>query len=167
VAADAKRGSLADVDIPAIPQPDDAAMLAGTPVGRRANGKAYGKPSARAATKAAPKAGGRRPEAVVPLPAFPADEGGPTGRDFDGFRDEAEAEESVSGVLPMQMVGDGPLVVREKFHASRPMTIDEALLEMELVGHDFFAYHDSQCGKFSVIYRRHGYDYGVIRLVDK
>ena len=167
VAADAKRGSLADVDIPAIPPPDDAAMLAGTPVGRRANGKAYGKSSARAATKAAPKPGGRRPESVVPLPAFPADEGGPTGRDFDGFRDEAEAEESVSGVLPMQMVGDGPLIVREKFHTSRPMTIDEALLEMELVGHDFFAYHDSQCGKFSVIYRRHGYDYGVIRLVDK
>lgn len=167
VAADGKRGSLADVDIPAIPQPDDAAMLAGTPVGRRANGKAHGKPSARAATKAAPKPGGRRPEAVVPLPAFPADEGGPTGRDFDGFRDEAEAEETVSGVLPIQMVGDGPLVVREKFHASRPMTIDEALLEMELVGHDFFAYHDSQCGKFSVVYRRHGYDYGVIRLVDK
>jgi ribosomal subunit interface protein len=167
VAADAKRGSLADVDIPAIPPPDDAAMLAGTPVGRRANGKAYGKSSARTATKAAPKPGGRRPEAVVPLPAFPADEGGPTGRDFDGFRDEAEAEETVSGVLPMQMVGDGPLVVREKFHASRPMTIDEALLEMELVGHDFFAYRDSQCGKFSVIYRRHGYDYGVIRLVDK
>lgn len=164
----AETAALADVDIPAIPQPDDAAMLAGTPVGRRANGKAYGKSSARAATKAAPKpGGGRRPEAVVPLPAFPADEGGPTGRDFDGFRDEAEAEESVSGVLPMQMVGDGPLIVREKFHASRPMTIDEALLEMELVGHDFFAYHDSQCGKFSVIYRRHGYDYGVIRLVDK
>ena len=171
-AADAKRGPLADVDIPAIPPPDDAAMLAGTPVGRRANGKAHGKAhgsksSARAATKAAPKPGARRPEAVVPLPAFPAEEGGPTGHDFDGFRDEAEAEESVSGVLPMQMVGDGPLVVREKVHASRPMTIDEALFEMELVGHDFFAYHDSQCGKFSVIYRRHGYDYGVIRLVDK
>ena len=66
----------------------------------------------------------------------------------------------------MQMVGDGPLIVREKFHASHPMTIDEALLEMELVGHDFFAYHDSQCGKFSVLYRRRGYDYGVIRLVE-
>jgi hypothetical protein len=66
----------------------------------------------------------------------------------------------------MEMIGDGPLVVREKFHASHPMTIDEALLEMELVGHDFFAYHDSSCGKFSVVYRRHGYDYGVIRLVE-
>src|SRR6185437_6528325 len=51
----AETAALADVDIPAIPQPDDAAMLAGTPVGRRANGKAYGKSSARAATKAAPK----------------------------------------------------------------------------------------------------------------
>ena len=103
----------------------------------------------------------------MPLPALPEDDqGGLTDHDFDGFHDEAEAEASVSGVLRMQMVGDGPLVVREKFHASHPMTIDDALLEMELVGHDFFAYHDSQCGKFSVIYRRRGYDYGVIRLVE-
>ncbi len=165
-AAAAESAALADVDIPAIPRPDDAAMLAGTPVGRRANSKANGKPGARAAAKAGTRPNGRRPEAVVPLPAFPADEGGLTDHDFAGFRDEAEAEESVSGVLPMQMVGDGPLIVREKFHASHPMTIDEALLEMELVGHDFFAYHDSQCGKFSVIYRRRGYDYGVIRLVE-
>jgi ribosomal subunit interface protein len=159
----AEAAALADVAIPAIPRPDDAAVLAGTPVGRKANGKGSGKPSTRAAAKAGPRPNGqRRPEAVVPLPAFPRDEGD---RDFDGFRDEAEAEETVSGVLPMQMVGDGPLIVREKFHASHPMTIDEALLEMELVGHDFFAYHDSQCGKFSVVYRRRGYDYGVIRLV--
>jgi ribosomal subunit interface protein len=162
----AEAAALAEVDIPAIPRPDDAAMLAGTPVGRRASGKASGKSGARAAAKAGPRPNGRRPEAVVPLPAYPADEGGPTNQDFDGFRDEAEAEESFSGVLPMQMVGDGPLIVREKFHASHSMTIDEALLEMELVGHDFFAYHDSQCGKFSVVYRRRGYDYGVIRLVE-
>jgi hypothetical protein len=96
---------------------------------------------------------------MVPLPALPDD-------DTIDFGEAAEAGESVSGVLPMEMVGDGPLVVREKFHASHPMSIDEALLEMELVGHDFFAYHDSQCGKFSVIYRRRGYDYGVIRLVE-
>jgi ribosomal subunit interface protein len=158
----AEAAALADVDIPAIPQPDDAAMLAGTPVGRRANGKAGARATGKAGTRLS---GHRRPEAVVPLPAFPADEGGFTDHDFDGFRDEAEAEESVSGVLPMQMVGDGPLIVREKFHPSHSMTIDEALLEMELVGHDFFAYHDSQCGKFSVVYRRRGYDYGVIRLV--
>jgi len=163
----AEAAALADVAIPAIPRPDDAAVLAGLPVGRRANGKGMGKPSARAAAKVGSKPNGqRRPESVVPLPAFPQDEGGLAGHDFGGFRDEAEAEATVSGVLPMQMVGDGPLIVREKFHASHPMTIDDALLQMELVGHDFFAYHDSQCGKFSVIYRRRGYDYGVIRLVD-
>ena len=156
--------ALADVAIPAMPRPDDAAVLAGIPVGRKANGKGSGKPSARAAARVGSRPSGqRRPEAVVPLPAFPRDEG--PGHDFDGFRDEAEAEATVSGVLPMQMVGDGPLIVREKFHSSHPMTIDEALLEMELVGHDFFAYHDRDCGKFSVIYRRRGYDYGVIRLV--
>src|SRR5882724_11141836 len=133
----AEAAALADVDIPAIPRPDDAAMLAGRRAsGKATSGKANGKPSARATTKARVRPNGRRPEAVVPLPAFPADEGGLTDHDFDGFRDEAEAEESVSGVLPMQMVGDGPLIVREKFHASHPMTIDEALLEMELVGHD-------------------------------
>jgi len=161
----AEAAALADVDIPAIPRPDDAAMLDGTPVGRRANSRTTGKPSARVTAKVGTKMNGqRRPEAVVPLPALPDEDMAP---DFDGFRDEAEAEESVSGVLPMQMVGDGPLVVREKFHASRPMTIDEALLEMELVGHDFFAYYDSGCGRFSVLYRRRGYDYGVIRLVDE
>jgi ribosomal subunit interface protein len=161
----AETAALADVEIPAIPRPDDAAMLDGTPVGRRANGKANGKPSARAAAKVAAKPNGhRRPEAVLPLPDFAAADMVP---DFDGFDDEAEGEESVSGVVPVQMVGDGPLIVREKFHASRPMTIDDALLEMELVGHDFFAYQDSQCGKFSVVYRRRGYDYGVIRLVSE
>ena len=159
--------ALADVAIPAMPQPDDAAVLAGTPVGRKANGKGSGKPSTRAAAKVGTRPNGQRraarPEAVVPLPAFPRQDG--VGHDFEGFRDEAEAEATFSGVVPMQMVGDGPLIVREKFHASHPMTIDDALLEMELVGHDWFAYHDSQCGKFSVVYRRRGYDYGVIRLV--
>lgn len=160
----AEAAALADVDIPAIPEPDDAARLAGTPVGRRASGKPGVRVAARAGTKLNGHNGHRRPESVVPLPAFP---GGDAVPDFEGFGGEAAAEESVSGVVPVQMVGDGPLVVREKFHASRPMTIDEALLEMELVGHDFFAYHDSQCGKFSVVYRRRGYDYGVIRLIDE
>jgi ribosomal subunit interface protein len=162
-AAVAEPADLADVAIPVIPAPDDAAMLNGTPVGRRAGTRAHGKSGARAGARPGGRMNGqRRPEAVIPLPAMPEDEA----VDFAGFSDEAEAEASVSGLLSMHMVGDGPLVVREKFHASEPMTIDQAFLEMELVGHDFFAYHDSQCGKFSVIYRRRGYDYGVIRLVE-
>jgi ribosomal subunit interface protein len=165
VVADA--ADLAGVEIPAIPAPDDAAMLKGMPVGRKANGKGGMKTGVRpGGVKPAPQRRPERSETVVPLPTLPADEGGFTNRDFDGFTNEAEAEASVSHLLPMHMEGEGPLVVREKFHASAPMTIDQALLEMELVGHDFFAYHDINCGKFSVVYRRRGYDYGVIRLVE-
>jgi ribosomal subunit interface protein len=60
----------------------------------------------------------------------------------------------------------GGLVVREKEHSAEPMTIDRALYEMELVGHDFFLFADADTGRPSVVYRRKGYDYGVIRLVD-
>ena len=56
-------------------------------------------------------------------------------------------------------------VVREKSHQATPMTLDQALFEMELVGHDFYLYVDSDAGLPSVVYRRRGYDYGVIRLV--
>ena len=69
-------------------------------------------------------------------------------------------------VIPIQMEGDGPLVVREKFHAATPMSIDQALLEMELVGHDFYLFRDDACGHPSVVYRRHGYQYGLIRLIE-
>jgi len=60
----------------------------------------------------------------------------------------------------------GGLVVREKEHSAVPMTIDRALFEMELVGHDFYLFSDADTGRPSVVYRRKGYDYGVIRLVD-
>jgi ribosomal subunit interface protein len=80
---------------------------------------------------------------------------------------EQDGSEPDSHLVPIQMEGDGPLVVREKTHAATPMTIDQALLEMELVGHDFYLFHDSECDRFSVVYRRRGYDYGVIRLVEE
>jgi ribosomal subunit interface protein len=69
-------------------------------------------------------------------------------------------------VIPIQMEGDGPVVVREKFHAATPMSIEQALLEMELVGHDFYLFRDDACGHPSVVYRRHGYQYGLIRLIE-
>lgn len=67
-------------------------------------------------------------------------------------------------VGPITVTGDGPLVVREKSHAATPMTLDTALYEMELVGHDFFLFVDKESEKPSVVYRRRGYDYGVISL---
>jgi ribosomal subunit interface protein len=72
-----------------------------------------------------------------------------------------------AGVVPIQMEGDGPLVVREKHHRAAPMSVDQALLEMELVGHDFYLFRDEQCDLPSVVYRRHGYQYGLIRLMEQ
>jgi ribosomal subunit interface protein len=82
----------------------------------------------------------------------------------------ATASLSSNGSAPAAEAGDdeeesGPFVVREKRHEAVPMTLDQALFEMELVGHDFFLYVDSEAGVPSVVYRRRGYDYGVIRLV--
>ena len=57
-----------------------------------------------------------------------------------------------------------PLIVREKQHRADPMTLDQALFEMELVGHDFYLFCDKETELPSVVYRRHAYDYGVIRL---
>ena len=44
------------------------------------------------------------------------------------------------------------------------MTVDQALHEMELVGHDFFLFQCADTGQPTVVYRRHAYDYGLIRL---
>lgn len=60
---------------------------------------------------------------------------------------------------------DGPgRIVREKLHPDVPMSVDDALFEMELVGHDFYLFHDKESGLPCVVYRRHAYDYGLIRL---
>jgi ribosomal subunit interface protein len=62
-------------------------------------------------------------------------------------------------------IDDGPgRVVREKEHPAKPMTVDQALFEMELVGHDFYLFSDVDTGRPSVVYRRRAYDYGLIRL---
>ena len=45
-----------------------------------------------------------------------------------------------------------------------PMTLDQALYEMELVGHDFYLFVDKESERPAVVYRRRGYDYGVISL---
>src|SRR5215467_1728617 len=81
--------------------------------------------------------------------------------------EDADLPEEAAGVVPIQMEGDCPVVVREKFHAAVPVSVDQALFEMELVGHDFYLFRDEQCGLPSVVYRRHGYQYGLIRLVEQ
>jgi ribosomal subunit interface protein len=60
---------------------------------------------------------------------------------------------------------DGPgRVVRIKSHPAEPISVDQALLQMELVGHDFYLFNDTESGLASVVYRRKGFDYGLLRL---
>ncbi|KRA38021.1 MULTISPECIES: ribosome hibernation-promoting factor, HPF/YfiA family [unclassified Nocardioides] len=79
----------------------------------------------------------------------------------DAVEDEVSIERQVG---PITVTGDGPLVVREKTHPASPMTLDQALYEMELVGHDFYLFVDKESERPAVVYRRRGYDYGVISL---
>jgi ribosomal subunit interface protein len=68
-------------------------------------------------------------------------------------------------VLDDEVEADQPWhIVRMKEHPAEPMTIDDALFQMELVGHDFFLFLDKDSGQPSVVYRRRGYDYGVISI---
>ncbi len=75
---------------------------------------------------------------------------------------ESDLHDGLDGGLAV--TGEGPFVVRQKTHRAEPMSLDQALYEMELVGHDFYLFVDSETSQPCVVYRRHGYDYGVIRL---
>ena len=108
-----------------------------------------------------------RPAVRTAAPAARTAAANGAGRLEDEDPDWPDTELQLDGVVPIAMEGDGPLVVREKFHSATPMTIDRALLEMELVGHDFFLFRDETCHLPSVVYRRRGYHYGVIRLVEE
>jgi ribosomal subunit interface protein len=75
--------------------------------------------------------------------------------DQDGTGTSAESDDGAA---------ESPFVVREKVHRAAPMSLDQALFEMELVGHDFYLYVEEGDRRPSVVYRRRGYDYGVVRL---
>ncbi|KAA2260951.1 ribosome-associated translation inhibitor RaiA [Solihabitans fulvus] len=84
--------------------------------------------------------------------------------------ESADGEYDGTSEVPEQRWDDGlddyqpGRIVREKEHPAKPMTVDQALYEMELVGHDFYLFACSDSGRPSVVYRRKGFDYGVIRL---
>lgn len=85
--------------------------------------------------------------------------------DYAQYADyDAYPAEELAGDEESVLRESGPLVVREKIHQASPMSLDDALYEMELVGHDFFLFVDKENSLPSVVYRRRGYDYGVIRL---
>jgi hypothetical protein len=84
---------------------------------------------------------------------------------LDGLQtDEPDDDLPTGQSAPIAAEGDCPIVVREKTHQAPPMTLDQAMYEMELVGHDFYLFVDKESERPSVVYRRRGYDYGVISL---
>ena len=94
--------------------------------------------------------GHRRPQSVAEATAELSANAAPA---------EVLDEYAVDDQLPGQ-------IVRRKEHDGTPMTVDDALEKMELVGHDFYLFRDSETGRASVVYRRHAFDYGLITLTD-
>lgn len=94
--------------------------------------------------------GHRRPQSVAEATAELAPEAAPAAA-LDQYSDGADDQ------LPGQ-------IVREKEHDGTPMTVDEALEKMELVGHDFYLFRNAESGDATVVYRRHAFDYGLITL---
>ena len=62
--------------------------------------------------------------------------------------------------------GESPVVIRQKVFPATKMTKEQALDLMELVGHDFYLFIDEETSRPSVVYRRKGWQYGVISLED-
>jgi len=81
-------------------------------------------------------------------------------------------ERVATGEIPVQTVDAAeeeysPVVIREKVFPSTHMTVSDAVDHMELVGHDFFLFIDAETDRPSVVYRRKGWDYGVIGLEEQ
>jgi ribosomal subunit interface protein len=84
--------------------------------------------------------------------------------DFDPPTGESSSALVTSALLVEHDDNQPWRIVREKEHPADPMTVDDALFQMELVGHDFYLFHDKESGRASVVYRRRGYDYGILSL---
>ena len=83
--------------------------------------------------------------------------------------DQAPAASLNGSATPaaVELGDDGPgRIVRIKDHPGEPITVDQALFQMELVGHDFYLFKDADTQMCSVVYRRKGFDYGLLRLVE-
>ena len=87
-----------------------------------------------------------------------------TASDFAALDVTPIDHDKLTGEIPIVSEEPNQLVIRSKEFERVPMTQQDAVDHMELVGHDFYLFHDSETGKESVVYRRKGYSYGVISL---
>lgn len=102
----------------------------------------------------------RREHTATPLQLTPEDVNVPR-------QVEEKPERTVPTVLGEALetqLGDSPVVVRQKLYEAKPMSVDQALYEMELVGHPFYLFIDEETKQPCAVYHRHGWTYGVIRI---
>lgn len=103
----------------------------------------------------------RQPTSLAEATATPLDDVAPA-------RSEPRSAPAGEDDLPRTEIPvDGPgRIVREKEHPADPMSVNDALGNLELLGHDFYLFVDSANGRPTVVYRRQAFDYGIIRLVE-
>lgn len=110
----------------------------------------------------------RYPRDVEELEGF--EEAAPVAQAVDVEAEPAHlrsAEDLKVGEAREEQLGDSPIIVRQKVHEAEPMSVDEALDQMEMVGHPFFLFIDKETMQPCVVYHRHGWTYGVLRLNTK
>lgn len=106
----------------------------------------------------------RRSEPVrQPLNLTPEDVNVPVEKAAKALSDEPKIPTSPGQEVENQL-GDSPVVVRQKLYEAVPMSVDQALYEMELVGHPFYLFIDEETKQPCAVYHRRGWTYGVIRL---
>lgn len=115
------------------------------------------------ARRTTPMSGHRAPKGTGKLAAeFEAEQKAAQAREAaaQGPYDVDPYEGQVEDLTPGQ-------VVRSKVHSNAPRSVDDALSEMELVGHDFYLFINEETNRPAVVYRRHAFDYGLIELADE
>ena len=68
---------------------------------------------------------------------------------------------NVASIEPLE-TEEEDVIVKTKTIAPKPMSMEEAIMQMELIGHSFFVYKDMETNLVSVVYKRHDGDYGLI-----
>ena len=85
-------------------------------------------------------------------------------RQVTRYREKRGRRRRVSRQVPDEGIPmpEEPQIVRTKQFAVKPMTAEEAVLQLELVGHDFFVFRDADSNEVNIVYRRRQGGYGLI-----